>query len=95
MKTCRAFLLLLAVTGITAAAAPNAAGAAKRPNILFLFADDWAWPHASCLGCPLIKMPASDLGESQNVAMQHPDIVKELSALLDKARNSAQTRPRS
>ncbi len=34
--------------------------AAKRPNILFLFADDWAWPHASCLGCPGVKTPAFD-----------------------------------
>ena len=32
----------------------------KRPNILFLFADDWAWPHASCLGYGGVKTPAFD-----------------------------------
>ena len=31
-----------------------------RPNILFLLADDWAWPHASCLGTPGIKTPTFD-----------------------------------
>ena len=32
----------------------------RRPNILFLLADDWAWPHASCLGAPGIKTPTFD-----------------------------------
>ena len=36
------------------------AGPAKRPNILFLFGDDWAWPHASCLGTPGIQTPTFD-----------------------------------
>jgi len=31
-----------------------------RPNILFMFGDDWAWPHASCLGTPGIKTPVFD-----------------------------------
>ena len=34
--------------------------AAPHPNILFLFADDWAWPHASCLGTPVVKTPTFD-----------------------------------
>jgi arylsulfatase A-like enzyme len=25
-----------------------------------LFADDWAWPHASCLGTPVVKTPTFD-----------------------------------
>ena len=33
---------------------------AKKPNILFLLADDWAWPHASCLGAPGIQTPTFD-----------------------------------
>ena len=41
-------------------AAPDILANAKRPNILFLCADDWAWPHASCLGCPVVKTPAFD-----------------------------------
>jgi arylsulfatase A-like enzyme len=31
-----------------------------RPNILFLFADDWAWPHASCLGMAQVRTPTFD-----------------------------------
>jgi N-sulfoglucosamine sulfohydrolase len=48
-------LLLLAPVTIL-----SAANDSKRPNILFLFADDWAWPHASCLGRPVIKTPTFD-----------------------------------
>ena len=33
---------------------------AKKPNILFLLADDWAWPHASCLRTPGILTPTFD-----------------------------------
>ena len=38
----------------------HAATPQSRPNILFLFGDDWAWPHASCLGTPGVKTPAFD-----------------------------------
>lgn len=31
-----------------------------RPNILFLLGDDWAWPHASCLGTPGVRTPTFD-----------------------------------
>jgi len=31
-----------------------------RPNILFAFADDWVWPHASVAGDPVIKTPTFD-----------------------------------
>ena len=36
------------------------AATTQRSNILFLLADDWAWPHASCLGMPGIKTPTVD-----------------------------------
>jgi hypothetical protein len=35
---------------------------------------------------------ATDLGEWQNVAAEHPEKVKELSGLLEKARSANQTR---
>ncbi len=38
----------------------TAADARVRPNILFLFADDWAWPHASCLDMPEVRTPTFD-----------------------------------
>ncbi|KAB2639465.1 MAG: sulfatase [Verrucomicrobia bacterium] len=51
-----AALLLASPSALHAAEPP----APKRPNILFLLADDWAWPHASCLGTPGIKTPTFD-----------------------------------
>jgi N-sulfoglucosamine sulfohydrolase len=47
--------LLLGLAACQAKAAEVA-----KPNILFLFADDWAWPHASCLGAPQVRTPTFD-----------------------------------
>ena len=52
--------LLLAALLLASVAPRIAADDSKRPNVLFLFADDWAWPHASCLGYPVVKTPAFD-----------------------------------
>jgi arylsulfatase A-like enzyme len=40
--------------------AADGSAPARRPNILLLLADDWAWPHASCLGDPVVKTPTFD-----------------------------------
>ena len=55
-------LLALATLLISPSAALRAAepSPAVRPNILYLLADDWAWPHASCLGAPGIRTPVFD-----------------------------------
>jgi N-sulfoglucosamine sulfohydrolase len=51
----------IAVIFIACALLPRPLPAApQRPNILFLLADDWAWPHASCLGDPVVKTPTFD-----------------------------------
>lgn len=42
------------------AAASLQAQPAKRPNILFMIADDWGHGHASAYGCNWIKTPAFD-----------------------------------
>ena len=31
--------------------------AAEKPNILFIFADDWGWGDLSCHGHPYVKTP--------------------------------------
>ena len=49
-------LLLTPLAAVRAADAPEP----SRPNILLLLADDWAWPHASCLGTPGIQTPTFD-----------------------------------
>lgn len=44
--------------GCAAAALP--AQQQRRPNILFVLADDWMWPHASISGEPVVKTPTFD-----------------------------------
>lgn len=39
----------------------------KRPNILILLADNWAWPHASAAGDPVVKTPNFDRVASEGV----------------------------
>jgi N-sulfoglucosamine sulfohydrolase len=51
--------LLLTSSSLLLAAEATKPDTAK-PNILFLLADDWAWPHASCLGDPVVKTPTFD-----------------------------------
>ena len=34
--------------------------AAERPNIIFIFADDWGWGDLSCHGHPYVKTPNID-----------------------------------
>ena len=46
-------LLPVLVGGLTAAEAP-------KPNILFIFADDWGWGDLGCHGHPYLKTPHID-----------------------------------
>jgi len=41
-------------------ALPSAARAEEKPNILFIFADDWGWGDLSCHGHPYVKTPHID-----------------------------------
>lgn len=51
---------LLATAIIFTAALSTLAAAADRPNILFIFADDWGWGDLSCHGHPYVKTPHID-----------------------------------
>ena len=44
-------LLLAPLESLFAAASPT------RPNIVFIFADDWGWGDLSCHGHPYVKTP--------------------------------------
>ena len=44
---------------------------ARRPNILFLMADDWSSPHAGALGDPVVKTPAFDRVAREGVLFQN------------------------
>ena len=39
---------------------PDSAGSEQKPNIVFIFADDWGWGDLSCHGHPYIKTPNID-----------------------------------
>ena len=69
-------LSLLSLVLLASASALNAADAAapKRPNILFLLADDWAWPHASCLGCPVVQTPTFDRIAKEGVLFRNAHV---------------------
>ncbi len=41
-------------------AAPAEGSKDERPNILFIIADDWSFPHASILGDKVVKTPSFD-----------------------------------
>ena len=51
--TCLLFGFLFALFGVNAPAA-------ERPNIVFIFADDWGWGDLSCHGHPYVKTPNID-----------------------------------
>ena len=54
------FRLLFTFLGIGLLTLPGSAPAEDRPNILFLMADDWSYPHAGALGDPVVKTPTFD-----------------------------------
>ena len=62
MITCRsAFITTFAAALLLGPATGESTAAdAAKANILFLFGDDWAWPHASCLGTPQVRTPTFD-----------------------------------
>ena len=49
-----------AITGKMTSRGDEAPSVGQRPNIMFLMADDWSWPHAGILGDPVVKTPHFD-----------------------------------
>jgi arylsulfatase A-like enzyme len=74
MKPSTLIATFLVAANLAAFAASEAPAAAKSPNLLFLFADDWAWPHASCLGCPGIKTPTFDRIAKEGVLFRNAHV---------------------
>ncbi len=44
---------------------------AERPNILFIIADDWSWPHAESYGDKVVATPAFDRVAKQGVLFNY------------------------
>ena len=49
-------LVLLSIASLC----PTEAVAAEKPNILFIFADDWGWGDLGCHGHPYVRTPNID-----------------------------------
>jgi len=60
----------LALTGSRPLSAQDG-GTRPRPNILLCIADDWAWPHASIAGDPVVKTPAFDRVAREGVLLEN------------------------
>lgn len=66
MKSPLVLLVLLAAFASTTSRGPaaepsnSAEAAITKPNILFIFADDWGWGDLSCHGHPYVKTPNID-----------------------------------
>lgn len=54
------FFYLLAAVFISFQGSANADAKETRPNILFIFADDWGWKDLGCHGHPYVKTPNID-----------------------------------
>lgn len=52
--------LFLALLGVFACQCAIATAAEPKPNIVFIFADDWGWGDLSCHGHPWLKTPNLD-----------------------------------
>jgi N-sulfoglucosamine sulfohydrolase len=53
-------LATIVLSGLILAAPCRATDPPSRPNFLYLLADDWMYPHASCLGDAVIRTPTFD-----------------------------------
>ncbi|MEL6255812.1 MAG: sulfatase, partial [Bacteroidota bacterium] len=50
---------------------PNTEIESQKPNILFLIADDWSYPHAGILGDPQVKTPTFDFLATEGALFHH------------------------
>lgn len=69
MKAFPAFAILaLLVSGVSESVHTPAA---DSPNILFVIADDWSWPHAGAYDDPVVQTPNFDRIAQEGVLFEH------------------------
>ncbi|MGB1129007.1 MAG: sulfatase-like hydrolase/transferase [Haloferula sp.] len=56
----RFFSTVCVALSVTCLLAARSSAAAERPNILFIFADDWGWGDLGCHGHPYVRTPNID-----------------------------------
>lgn len=64
---------LLLATGLLLAGpgTDSAAMEPRRPNFLFVLADNWGWPHAGALGDPMAQTPVFDRLAREGLVFSH------------------------
>lgn len=67
MKTLGVILVVLALAASTLTASASAAGTPRRPNVVFVLADDLGWGDLGCYGHRYIKTPNLDNLAKQGV----------------------------
>ena len=72
MRQIQALALALPLLGL---AEPARAGAAERPNIIFIFADDWGWGDLSCHRHPWLKTPNLDKLAAEGIDFQQFNVL--------------------
>jgi N-sulfoglucosamine sulfohydrolase len=70
MRPLFATLAGIVLATLLAAGLPAAEPTSARPNLLILMADNWAWPHASVYGDPVVKTPTFDRVAREGVLFQ-------------------------
>ena len=63
--------VILALTIFQVSTCSTFYGAEERPSFLVLMADNWAWPHAGCLGDPVVRTPAIDAVAKRGTSFDH------------------------
>lgn len=58
-------------TGVKESPIGKADDSKRKPNIVFLMADDWSWPHAGILGDPVVQTPNFDRVSREGVLFQN------------------------
>ena len=64
-------VLLVLLFFLPGAVAPPASQDVDPPNVLFVIADDWSWPHAGAYGDPVIQTPNFDRVAREGVLFEH------------------------
>lgn len=83
-----AAMLSLASCGSKLAKGKNSA---KRPNIIFIMADDLGYGDLGCYGQKEIKTP--NIEEKHNIAAEHPDVITKIEEYLKTARTDSPNWP--
>ena len=88
MRHALTFLTALLLAPLAASSLSAAEPAARKPNIVFIYADDWGWGDLSCHGNTWLKTPHLDKLASEGIDFQQFNV---LSPVCSPSRTAAMT----